>query len=266
MAFGAPEAVYGVDFSASKDGAGTNTWITEIRAGGTRTRVAACECLADRLGVAPARDESLAALVEFVGELDGGAVGLDFPFSLPEAAFGELDANGWADFVEGFPAEWSGPEAFHRDVNSDLGGTERRETDGEHEGQCPYGWRIKTQTYYGIGTVLRGVRGDGVAVLPFEAPAEAGTAVLETYPAATLERIGANRTGYRGVRARNRRKRRENLDALERRLSLPERHRERAYFSEDAHDSIVAAYATYEAFRNGRVREGGNDLEGRIYA
>lgn len=123
-----------------------------------------------------------------------------------------------------------------------------RETDADHGGQEPTGFRIKTQTYYGISAVLAPLAEDeAVSVVPMEEPRGA-TVVLETYPRAVFEEIDANGRGYKRDTRRSIERRRENVEALESAsVGLGDDAKSYAIASDDALDAVAAAYATWRA-------------------
>lgn len=217
------DAVYGIDFSAAAKDAGASTWVARCNVAEGTLVVDALASASEFLGVdSTARDDVLPALADHLGTVDGPAVaGLDFPFSLPAWVLGDDD---WRSFVESTPARWGvlgdvdGPRDLYDAVSAAVenGRAARRETDEAHGGQAPAGFRIKTQTYYGISMLLRHLIGyDGVCVPPVELVPDHDIAVLETYPAAVFDGLpGAARTGYKKDHRRHVIQRRLNVNAL----------------------------------------------------
>lgn len=257
------------------------------RRGERRERGLELDALADaaaRLDCAPARSPTLDALAAFLRPGDGRrVVGLDFPFSLPRPL---LDGDDWRAFVRNTPDEWGRLDAgsprmlYNRatETADREGFSLRRATDERRGGQPPTGFRIKTQTYYGISGVLRRVL-DDVAVAPMDAAdavAAAGTVLVEAYPAALFEAVGGARSGYK----------RDTREGIETRARNAERlrtaagvdlgdHRHVAAATDDALDAVAAAVAAWRAARTGFAVDGdhasGGDaavhrVEGHIYA
>ena len=270
------ERVVGVDFSAARRDAGRKTWIAEGTVANGTFELDCLEDAASHLDCKPSRDETHEALVEHIrGFDDRTVVGLDFPFSLPA---GLVDGK-WCEFVEGTadngekwgvlgeidtPRELYDKAKSHADENGhDL----RRKTDRATGGQEPTGFRIKTQTYYGISSVLGGIH-DEVAVAPFDDPAGGDIVVTEAYPAALLDELDANRTGYKrdtraGIEARQ-----ENVEVLQEQSVTFGDDREFAVATDDALDAVTAAVAAWWAAENGFETAGHDDesVEGYIYA
>lgn len=278
--FNAPEVIYGVDYSASKRDAGRNTWIAKCDPIDDDKLVV--DCLADAaafLNCMPKRNATNKALVECI--VDGTekvrALGIDFPFGLPSDLLETEDD--WHAFVADVPDRWgalgevSDPATLYEAAREYVDGDARRlrrVTDDEHGGQAPTGFRIKTQTYYGISCVLAPVA-DDVSVLPMDAMVS-NTLVLETYPAGTfrkLEERSANGsvfpTGYKRDTHESIRRRRANVDALADAGVVFGRHRQFAVATDDALDAVAAAYATWRATEDGDPSETAS-REGHIFA
>jgi hypothetical protein len=271
-----PERAVGVDFSAAKSDAGRKTWLAEAHIEGERLELTVLSDAAGHLGCAPSRESTLDALVEHIAGFDAPTVvGLDVPFSLPAPFLGDDD---WHTFVDGTPERWGrldgvdSPRALYdaaREFAEGEGVALRRATDRERGGQEPTGFRIKTQTYYGVSRVLRGVHGE-VAVAPFDDPDGDDTAVVEAYPAALFEALGANRTGYKRDTRAAVETRRANVAALSAEGVALGDHGEVAVATDDALDAVAAAVAAWRAatdsFAVGDVDPTVLDREGHIYA
>jgi hypothetical protein len=269
------ERVVGVDFSAAKADAGRRTWVAEAAVGDGELELTALSDAAGHLGCAPSREATLAALVEYLtaAREERVVVGLDFPFSLPAAL---LAGDDWHAFVAATPGRWGrldgvdSPRALY-EAATRLAAAEnaslRRATDAARGGQEPTGFRIKTQTYYGVSAVLRRVAGD-VAVAPFDDAAAADTVLVEAYPAALFDSLsGATRTGYKrdtreGVEARRR-----NAAALEAAGVGFGGDEAFAVATDDALDAVAAAVAAWRAAADDFAVDGdGAGAEGHIYA
>ncbi|WP_435063169.1 DUF429 domain-containing protein [Halobaculum sp. EA56] len=275
-----PTAVYGVDFSAAERSAGASTWVARCVADGDALVVDDLSSASEFLGLdSTARGDVLPALADRLGAVEGPAVaGLDFPFGLPAWVLGDDD---WRAFVEGTPDRWGvlgdvdGPRGLYDAVEAAAetdGRPRRRATDDEHGGQAPAGFRIKTQTYYGISVLLRRLVGhEGVAVPPVLPASEPGLTVLETYPASVFDRLpGADRTGYKGDQRRHVEARRRNVAAL-RDAGVrfgDDAARDCAVATDDALDAVAAAVAAARNYPDALDAEYGEPerLEARIYA
>lgn len=268
------ERAVGVDFSAAERDAGRKTWIAAGRVDGEELTVESLADAASRLDCAPSREDALDALVGYLTGFDEPAVvGLDFPFSLPA----ELVGGDWAAFVAGTPERWGrlgdidSPRALYdaaRAHAAENGHSLRRRTDDAHGGQEPTGYRIKTQTYYGISRVLRGLR-DDAAVVPFDDPEGESAAVVEAYPAAVFGNVaGAARTGYKRDTRAGVETRRENVEALRRQGVSFGDCRDFALATDDALDAVAAAAAAWRAAENGFETDGhdAESVEGHIFA
>ena len=264
------ETVYGVDFSAHGSKAGYRTWVTEAVLEENRLEVRQSRCAFDFFEDNPSsRAETLESLVQFFADEDDAIVGLDFPFSLPEAVADEcFEANDWRAFLMEFPGEWESPSEMFHAVNDAEGfeGNVARATDEEHDGQPPTGWRIKTQTYYGISGVLAPLVAEHDArAAPFFTDGD-GVSLLEAYPAGLFDELGLHRSGYKDVPEASRARRKENVRGLQHRgVVLPDEAACVAMHNDDALDSVAAAHATWrnmDAFSTDGADSG---VEGRIY-
>lgn len=291
-----PNAVYGVDLSAAATRAGADTWVARCLVDGDALVVAELASAAEFLDLdSTAREDVLPAMAAHLGGVDGPAVvGIDVPFSLPAWVLGD---RSWREFAAATPGEWGvldgvdDPrdlyDAVREAADPDAGRPLRRATDDAHGGQDPAGFRIKTQTYYGISVLLRRlIEHDGVCVPPALAPAEVGTepdspprvAVLETYPASVFDRLdGADRTGYKGSQRRHVEVRRRNVAALvdagvgfRDGTARGDAARDCAVATDDALDAIAAAYAAARNYRTAVDPDAEPDArerrEARIYA
>jgi len=287
-----PSAVYGVDLSAAAKRAGADTWVARCLVDGDELAVVELASAAEFLDLdSTARGDVLPALAERLGGVDGpAAAGIDVPFGLPAWVLGDRT---WREFVAATPEEWGvlddvdDPrdlyDAVRAGAEADAGRPLRRATDDAHGGQDPAGFRIKTQTYYGISVLLRRlIEREGVCVPPVLPPSAADAvdgdrrprlAVLETYPASVFDRLdGAERTGYKGTQRRHVEARRRNVAAL---VDAGVRFaddvaRDCAVATDDALDAVVAAYGAAENYRIAIAPDSDVDarerLEARIYA
>ena len=261
--------VVGVDFSGAKR-AGQHIWIAECSSSGELLTVD--ECYAAESKVGNERDQVLRKLCDAISTAESCTVGLDFPFGVPKAV---TEANDWDSFVGEF--DYCSPDQFHEECKNAAEqrcGTSylQRETEDEVVGGlCSYGWRIRNQTFYGIQSVLGEILGD-VAVPPMHASGDVN--VVETYPAATFEHIGAERTGYKGQRQSSHDTRRTNLETLiqggdERNRVEFTSHKLRDYAlcDDNALDAVACAFAAARAKDTGfeKCNNHYNPAEGYIY-
>ncbi|UIP00915.1 DUF429 domain-containing protein [Halobaculum sp. CBA1158] len=289
------DAVYGLDFSAAATTAGASTWVARCVPRDGALVVEELASAAEFLGLdSTDREDALPALVDHFRGLANGSVaggddaagggpdvvaGFDFPFGLPAWALRE--GQTWREFVAATPDRWGALEdvgdpadLFRRvaDEADRRGLSERRASDDEHGGQAPAGWRIKTQTYYGISALLRPlVACDGVRVPPVLDADEPTLTVLETYPAAVFDRIdGAVREEYKGSQRRHVERRRRNADALVAAgVSFgDDAARDCAVATDDALDAVAAAHAAARNYPGTSPAEAGDSerREARIYA
>lgn len=282
-----PDVVYGVDLSAAATSAGTDTWVARCLLDGDALVVDELASAAEFLGLdSTDREDALPALATHVGGVDGPAVaGIDVPFSLPAWVLGDRT---WREFVEATPERWGvldgvdDPRDLYDAVReaADAGRPVRRATDDDHGGQDPAGFRIKTQTYYGISVLLRRLIERAGVCVPPALPASAVAAdplprlaVLETYPASVFDRLdGADRTGYKKSQRRHVQARRRNVAALADAgvRFAAEAARDCAVASDDALDAVAAAYAAARNYRTAIDPGGDPDArerrEARIYA
>lgn len=273
--FEPPDTVYGVDFSAAARDAGRNTWIAECTPRANGLVVDRLADAAEFMECDPGREATLAELVDLIGEVGDTrrAFGLDFPFGLPRDLLGDLAS--WQEFVEGASEDdWGelgsvdGPQALY-DRARDLAETDEvdllRTTDEEHGGQEPTGYRIKTQTFYGISALLVPLASvEGISIVPMD-DFDAGTVVLETYPRAVFERIGATVEGYKRDTCASIDWRLQNVEALESKdVAFGDPERRYALASDDALDAVAAAYAAWQATKAGEYPNDLLDDDGEV--
>ncbi|ERH13668.1 MAG: protein of unknown function (DUF429) [halophilic archaeon J07HB67] len=257
--------VVGVDFSAAARSAGDNTWLAVCRRTDTGLDVRELATATELLDTDGSREETLPALVEFLADPPAPtAVGLDVPFALPAEFLGfggdtadpdRVDPAGlWAGFAADTPDEWGvlgeidGPEELYervRETAETRGFPRTRATDETHGGQEPAGYRIRTQTFYGVSAVLAPLVDRGARVVPVHPDPDAELTVLETYPAAVFDALpDATREGYKsdsraGVAARGR-----NRAALRAAgVTVDGTAADCLTATDDALDAVAAAYA-----------------------
>ncbi len=257
--------IFGVDFSGAAK-AGNFIWLAEAKRSRKGLTIASCRRAAELPGGAADRENTLAALRNFIAGTPNAIFGCDFPFSLPRAL---IQHESWTAFLDGFAH--SNADAFREHCRRQTNGREPKRTTDDESGTpwCAFNIRLRHQTFHGLANLLRPLVAQGrVAVLPMQ-PAHPDCAwIIETCPASVLISL-KHRPPYKG-RKRNG-ERAALLDELTRRgvfLPLPEDiHRivvENA--GGDALDSILAAAATAAALSEIEAGRGGGDpVEGRVY-
>lgn len=272
MAFGdSGRVIYGVDFSGAKD-AGKRIWIARGLITDDVLMITACFEAQDLPGSGRDRERSLKALREFLSEQKQGIFGLDFPFGLPRALVKE---ESWEEFIVSFEDTYRGPDEFRGVCMSGSGGRElKRWTDFEQETPfSPYNLRLYRQTYYGIRDVLGPLIGNNaVCVLPMQRPLSGRAWVVEICPSSTLKREHLS-LPYKGRDKKRRAARERILEGIQRRgVLITKEARLRLKILDnpggDAIDSVVAAFTTFRALRNGFgfCNEAPYTVEGRVYA
>lgn len=269
--------VYGVDVSGAQD-AGDNVWVASAVREGERLFVEGCFPGSALPDSGRDREACLAALRQFLANADGAVVGLDVPFSLPAEL---IAADSWTDFLAAFPGGADDPEAWAADCRERadrLDGERvermRRTEEAVGAGWSPYNLRLRSATFYALRDVLGPlVEADAVSVLPMQPPDPGRPWLLETYPAATFDRLGLASEGYKGDTGSTER-RSELLDGLEEAgvtITPAVKSDARADDDGDALDAVVAAVGVARALDEGTPLSPGTvdaraRLEGRIYA
>lgn len=259
-----------MDFSGAED-AGRRIWISSGVIDGGRLHITRTRPACELPGGSPNREAALCALRAFIEGASAAAIGLDFPFGLPRPVVAESD---WKDFVLAFNGRYRSAEAF-RDICRSLSARElRRATD--RQARAPWAaWnlRLYIQTYNGIANVLAPlVEDERVRVLPMQAPEGSLPRLLEICPASTLRRLGLAGRPYKGGMPPEHQAARKQiltdlaqdgrivLDPVPVELAIADR-------GGDAVDSIVAAFAVYDAVVRERLMPDGayDQIEGFIY-
>jgi len=194
-------------------------------------------------------------LRDFIGRANACALGLDFPFGLPQALV--KHKKSWEEFVLSFPGDYFAPEEFRRLCREASGGHElKRITDIESQTPfSPYNLRLYRQTYHGIRDVLHPLVRDQLAcVLPMQSALPGKPWILEICPASTLKRRGLY-SSYKGKTNAHHAARAFVLESLEATgpLSIPAQGVRSAILEDrggDALDSVIAAFATFRALRH----------------
>lgn len=262
--------VCGVDFSGARD-AGERIWIARGSIREDALNVSDLFQAKSLPGSGRERGLSHRALAAFIGEQEHGIFGLDFPFSLPRDL---VRGKSWEEFVLTFEKAYKSPEDFRELCRSAASGRElRRHTDIESRTPfSPYNLRLFRQTYFGIRDVLATlIKADAACILPMQKPLNGKAWVLEICPASILKRENLS-TPYKGRADDRRTARIKILQAIEKRLQLRvttsvTRSRIAEDSGGDALDSVIAALATFRAFRNSFALDAScpYDREGWVY-
>ena len=263
--------VYGVDFSGAKD-AGKRIWVARGAVTDDVLMITESFQAQDLPGSERDRERSLTALREFIRKQVDGIFGLDFPFGLPRALVKE---ESWEKFALCFGGTYKGPSDLRMECKLGSGGRElKRCTDVEQETPfSPYNLRLYRQTYYGIRDVLAPlVKSNMVCVLPMQRPLSGGAWVVEICPSSTLKREHLS-LPYKGRDEKHRAARARILEGIQKRglLIIKEASLGTKILDDpggDAIDSVIAAFATFRALRNGFsfCNKAPYTVEGWVYA
>lgn len=262
--------IYGVDFSGAKD-AGKRIWIARGLIKEDALMITGCFQAEDLPGSGREREQSLKALREFIGKQKHSIFGLDFPFGIPKALVKE---ESWEKFVVSFEATYKSPDEFRTLCKLAAWGKElKRFTDLEGKAPfSPYNLRLYRQTYFGIRDVLGPLMKNNTdCVLPMQKPSPDRTWVIEICPASTLKRENL-RLPYKGWDETRRAARAKILEGMAKAgfLGIKEEGLRSAIVDNpggDALDSVIAAFATFRALRNGFTFEKNSpySLEGLVF-
>lgn len=310
-----PRPVYGVDFSAAAADAGTKTWIATGTVADGELVVADVAPLVEVADLdAAGRETALPALAAWIRSLgDDAVVGIDVPFGLPRFVVAETGAASWRSFISGFPTSigvGGGDDTDDGAVDRaddpvrafaercvelterhGAGTYDKRRTDAVVGARSPYGFIADTIAFYGMRDVLAPVL-DAVRVAPMDrvsptGPTDGGwrpgtppgPTVVETYPAAVLDRRGLRRTNYKGGGDEEATRRRRNAAELTAEADLTyDREPDLvdavvADAGGDALDAVAACVGAFTARRRGYETDTAEfddpeavALEGYIYA
>lgn len=258
--------VYGIDFSGSRS-PGQKIWITEASLTDSPTQhlhVQDVSAAAERFSRTH-RSEVLPELRKLIRQSEAAVVGLDFPFALSQASVSTED---WETFLEEFAHTFDDQNIDEFPGHYEPDGESRRETDFRFGGQSPMSPQVRYQVFYGLRDVLHPlVTDDAVRVLPMQSYNPTKPSVIEVYPAATFGAERLYRIGYKKNSEQSRKRREMNAKGLQshEKVSIGEDHIKNAIKSDDALDSICAAFAVSRAIREGLDRDH-RSVEGQIYA
>ena len=262
--------IVGVDFSGAKD-AGKKIWIAQGVIKGDVLMIIECFQAKDLPGAGRHRERSLIALREFIRKQKDSIFGLDFPFGIP---INLVKEKSWEKFVISFDGTYINPGELRMVCKLAAGGKElKRFTDVEAKTPfSPYNLRLYRQTYFGIKDVLGPlIRNNAACVLPMQKPLPDRAWVIEICPASTLRRENLS-LPYKGRGEKYRTGRVKILKGIEKTGALIIKESGlRSKILEnrggDALDSVIAAFGTFKAFRNGFIFDRNSPwaIEGWVY-
>jgi len=249
-----PNRIVGVDFSGDARRAGRKIWLAEAVVEDDGLRIVDCAPATDRLDADPVREAAIPALTRYLGSLPATtAVGLDFPFGLPEEV---VPAASWREFLRAFPSWFESPDALarrsrERAAVAGESGQLFRATDEQLGALSPWNLRLRTQTFYGVRDVLRPlVLVDAVRAAPMLVPAPERPTLLEVYPAGTLDELGCDATGYKDGSEAARDHRADLLGRLESGGVTVDDDLREPILDDDDGDALDAVLAAFAAARN----------------
>ena len=262
--------VHGVDFSGARD-AGKKVWIARGIIEEDVLLITECFQAKDLLDSGRDREQSFKALREFISKQKDSIFGLDFPFGMPKSLVKE---ESWKQFVSSFEDIYTTPEEFRRLCTLGSGGKElKRFTDIEAKTPfSPYNLRLYKQTYFGIRDVLGPlIKNNRVCALPMQKRLPGRAWVLEICPASTLRRENLS-LSYKGRGETKRTARVKILDGIKKTgvLNIKKSALRTTILENrggDALDSVIAAFATFRALKNGFAFDKNSPygLEGWVY-
>src|SRR5439155_8856889 len=175
------QEVHGVDFSGAKD-AGKKIWIASGQIKGRDLHIICCRPAKVLPHSGSDLKAALKALRHFIAEQRSSAIGIDFPFGLPQSLVKETS---WEAFVAAMRC-YSSPEEFKKKCFERAGGRElKRQTDVDAKTPfSPYSLRLYKQTYFGIRDVLGPLLEEReICALPMQSPVDDRPWVIEICPA-----------------------------------------------------------------------------------
>jgi hypothetical protein len=241
-----PRRIYGIDFSGAKD-AGKKIWVAGGNIEGSALHIKECWRASELTCTGSERSMCLFALRKFITK--------------------------WEKFILSFPENYSNDRDFRDKCRKDSHNREiKRRTDVENKTPfSPYNLRVYRQTFYGIRDILNPlVQKKQVYVLPMQRRQCGKPGIIEICPASTLKKKNMYKP-YKGKEHREQRK--LIFEALENTgsLSITKKSiREKILdnIDGDTLDSVIAAYATFCAWRNHFAVENNENygIEGYVFA
>jgi hypothetical protein len=253
--------IYGIDFSGAKD-AGNKIWISSGDISKNILRIDMCYPASSLRDLGPERDQCLTVLKKFISKQTNAVFGMDFPFGLPARLVEDSD---WESFICSFAKKFRTIECFECAIKGfkevcykECGRKEIKRRTDEQAGtpHCAYNLRLYRQTYYGISRLLSPlVQEDAVCVLPMQNHHRDKPWILEICPTSTLEDLGLKRQHRHYKKTINGKDRACILKLLEGTNMLMidnQTVRDKIIGNPggDALDSVIAAFATFRAWKN----------------
>jgi hypothetical protein len=256
-----PKTFFGIDFSGARD-AGARTWIASARLNARKIQL---------LNVFPAsslpagnieRALTMRALQQFITSEPEGVFGLDFPFSIHAS---QMAQPSWLDFAQTFQQRFPNADAFYKS-NGGAGNELRRQSDSAARTPfAPTNLRIYRQTFYGIRDLLAPLTiSQRATVFPMQIPQSGLPVLIEVCPAVTLRRLNLRLNGYKGTTEFARSQRIRIVDGLLK-ANLVLNHEQMelviANTGGDALDSVIAAFASAQAWESGALARSYSSVE-----
>jgi hypothetical protein len=270
--FTPPSVVYGVVYGGAE--ADARTWVARGVVTDGSLSIDRCAPVGEWFeeGGTPAETPTLTT---FLADLPAtAAVGLDFPFGLPE---GVVVEDAWVTFLQQFPSWCDSPEDLRRRCERRLrlvdGSTDARlrATDTPLSAMSPFDEPIAASTFYGLRDVLRPlVLSDVVRVPPMTTPHADRPLVIEVYPTGTLVDLDLFAAGYE-IDDEGRTLRAEIVDGLVAAtdgVDVTDGVREATLADPACLESVVAAYAVYRNSRSAAaltVSDSQRLVEGQVF-
>jgi hypothetical protein len=263
--------IIGVDFSGAEQ-AGKAIWVADGEVTPDGLALTSCIPASELPGGAVARAPALAAFVDHLAEAKDAAVGMDYPFSLPQQFVAPQE---WVDWTQHFRTTFPTADSFRAEMRRRANNREiKRHTDIEAKTPfCPWNLRLYRQTWHGIAGVLAPlIAADAVCVLPMQEAVAGKTMLLEACPASLLKAEGLHRT-YKGRSAAARNQRAVIIKALAqlRLLVSPKGKLLTTLLNNEGGDALDAVLAGLCAMRacadptNLKPRDEIDRLEARVY-
>lgn len=254
--------ILGIDFSGAAL-AGQKIWVAGAHCEGETLVFDQLARAADLPAGAPERDGALKALCAWIQTFEAPVCGFDFPFSL---AAPEVDAATWRDWVLGLPARFQEADAFRAAFEGHKRATDR----AAKTPFAPLNLRLYRQTFHGIAHVLAPLLRGGALALPFEAPREDATWLIEICPASLLkaERLYFSYKGKSAAQQANRARILQEVTAkFDLQLAPAMQSAAHDDAEGDALDAILAAVCAKRALEQDdwTARGKTEQLEGRVY-
>lgn len=262
--------IYGVDFSGAKN-AGNLAWITGGSIKDKVLNVEMCQPLRCLPGSSRIRDNALAALCKFILDSRDGIFGVDFPPSIPQAV---TKHSSWDEIIKNFVSDYPDAQTFKQQCFNAASRESRRKTDDDTGTPfSPYNLRMYKQTYHGIRNVILPLFERGACILPMQRPRQGSPWIIEICPASTLKKEGLYGPPYKRSNIAAKENRQRILSQIGRIASFVLNPDQQRIILEnnggDALDSLIAALATFRAYRDKtleRIPSHPYSFEGQVFS